>query len=236
MKPDREPRAGAGPQPSLTAEAADKPGWRLVEPLERISEIWFGVVMVLTFTCSLSVRDAGRTEVRDMLIDALGCNLAWGILDGFMHLVAAFVQRGRGIAALRIVHSDAGPGQAYAAIAGVLPPLFTSALAAPDFEALRQKLRGVPVPPSPRLTRKNWVSAFGIFGLVFLSTFPIAIPFMLIRDARLALRVSNGIAIVILFLTGYAFGRHASHHPWRMGLGMVLVGSVLVAITIALGG
>jgi VIT1/CCC1 family predicted Fe2+/Mn2+ transporter len=71
---------------------------------------------------------------------------------------------------------------------------------------------------------------------VFLSTFPIAIPFMLIRDARLALRVSNGIAIVMLFLAGYAFGRYASYHPWRMGLGMVLIGTVLVGITIALGG
>jgi hypothetical protein len=33
--------------------------------------------MVLTFTGSLSVADAGRADVRAMLIGALGCNLAW---------------------------------------------------------------------------------------------------------------------------------------------------------------
>ena len=37
--------------------------------------------MVLTFTGSLSVAEAGRDDVRTMLIGALGCNLAWGIID-----------------------------------------------------------------------------------------------------------------------------------------------------------
>ena len=76
---------------------------RALEPMETISEIWFGLIMVLTFTCSLSVNGAGREEVRTLLIGALGCNLAWGIIDSVMHLVRCFVERGAAIARLRAV-------------------------------------------------------------------------------------------------------------------------------------
>jgi len=51
---------------------------RVLEPNERISEVLFGLIMVLTFTGSLSVAESGRDDVRAMLIGALGCNLAWG--------------------------------------------------------------------------------------------------------------------------------------------------------------
>ena len=42
---------------------------------------------------------------------------------------------------------------------------------------------------------------------MFLSTFPVVIPFIFMSNVGPALRVSNAIAIVMLFLTGYAFGR-----------------------------
>ena len=51
---------------------------RELDPMERVSEILFGLIMVLTFTCSFSVLRAGREDVREMFIGALGCNLAWG--------------------------------------------------------------------------------------------------------------------------------------------------------------
>jgi hypothetical protein len=57
------------------------PSSRVLEPGERISEVLFGLIMVLTFTGSLSVAEAGREDIRTMLVGALGCNLAWGIID-----------------------------------------------------------------------------------------------------------------------------------------------------------
>jgi VIT1/CCC1 family predicted Fe2+/Mn2+ transporter len=72
--------------------------------------------------------------------------------------------------------------------------------------------------------------------LVFLCTFPVVIPFMLMTDPEIALRVSNAVAIAMLFLCGYAFGRHSGVHPWAMGLSMVAFGVALVAVAIALGG
>jgi VIT1/CCC1 family predicted Fe2+/Mn2+ transporter len=64
----------------------------------------------------------------------------------------------------------------------------------------------------------------------------VAIPFSVIADPRLALRVSNGVAVLILFLAGYQLGRYSGHRPWKMGVAMVAVGSAMVGVTIAAGG
>ena len=59
---------------------------------------------------------------------------------------------------------------------------------------------------------------------------------MVVRQPRLALRLSNAVAVLMLFILGSSLGRHAGRPGWRTGLGMVGVGLVLVAITVALGG
>jgi VIT1/CCC1 family predicted Fe2+/Mn2+ transporter len=76
----------------------------------------------------------------------------------------------------------------------------------------------------------------GIFLLVVLSTFPVVIPFILMQDAARALRVSNAIAITMLFVAGYAYGRFVGRRPWLLGIAMVLLGTLLVALSKALGG
>jgi hypothetical protein len=49
---------------------------RILNPLERFSEIVFGLIMVLSFTGALSVAEVGREDIRIMLLGAIGCNLA----------------------------------------------------------------------------------------------------------------------------------------------------------------
>jgi VIT1/CCC1 family predicted Fe2+/Mn2+ transporter len=71
---------------------------------------------------------------------------------------------------------------------------------------------------------------------VFLSTFPVAIPFIVFQQTFTAMRVSNAIAVILLFAVGYAYGRITGRHPWQVGIGMVVLGSFVVAGTIALGG
>jgi VIT1/CCC1 family predicted Fe2+/Mn2+ transporter len=210
---------------------------RVLEPYERISEVLFGLIMVLTFTGSLSVADAGRDDVRAMLIGALGCNLAWGIIDGLFYLMGCLSEQGRGIRSLRALRKAAAPEEAHRVIAGALPPMVAATLGPAEFESMRQKLVQLPEPPSrPRLGKDEWLGALAVFFWVFLTTFPVAIPFIFMDNLGQAMRVSNAIAVVLLFATGYAFGRVAEYRPWLTGLAMVVLGSVLVGVTIALGG
>ena len=217
--------------------AAKEKSRRVLDPTERFSEILFGLIMVLTFTGSLSASASGHNEVRTMLIGALGCNLAWGIIDAIFYIMNTLGTRGHGVVALRRLRELTDPAKARDLLASELPPMLVSALRPEDFDMLRQRLVALPDPPARApFHRDDLRGALGVFLLVFLSTFPVAIPFLVMHDAMLALRVSNGIAIVLLFLGGYSLAKYSGFHPWRLGLGMVGIGVVLVALTIALGG
>lgn len=210
---------------------------RVLDPNDRITEVLFGLIMVLTFTGSLSVATSAREEIRTMLLAAAGCNLAWGIVDAVMFLMTQLSDRNRTLAAYRTARSATDPEAARAAVADALPPLVVSVLSAEEIDGIRARLARQPEPPvAARLTRDDWRGALGVLLLVFLSTFPVVLPFLFVGDARLALRLSNVIAIGMLFGAGWALGRLAGGHPLRSGLWMVLIGAVLVAVTIALGG
>jgi hypothetical protein len=213
------------------------PSGRVLEPYERVSEVLFGLIMVLTFTGSLSVAEAGREDVRTMLIGALGCNLAWGIIDGLLYLMGRMSEQGRGLRAWRALRRASSPASAQRAIAGVLPPLVAAALSPAEYESVRQKLLSVAEPPArPRLGKADWLGALAVALWVIVTTFPVAIPFMFMENVARAVRLSNAIAVGLLFVTGWAFGRIVDYHPWLTGLAMVIVGSALVALTMALGG
>jgi hypothetical protein len=210
---------------------------RVLEPHERISEILFGLIMVLTFTGSLSVAEAGRDDVRTMLIGALGCNVAWGIIDAVLYLMGCLAEKGRGLMTFRAVRKATDPQKARRLIAEALPSVLASVLQPAELEAMHQRLKQLPEPTQrARLRMDDWRGALGVFLLVFFATFPVVIPFIFMRNAVPALRTSNLIAIVMLFMLGYAFGRTGGRNPWVMGLSMVVLGAALVALTMALGG
>lgn len=218
------------------SEESGKSTRRVLEPNERISEVLFGLIMVLTFTGSLSVAEADRGEVRTMLIGALGCNLAWGIIDGVFYLMGCLHERGIGTRALRALQKATIPEEGHRIIAGVMPSAMAHVLGPAELESMRQKLVQLPEPPRPRLRKEDWLGALGVFLWVFVTTFPVAIPFIFMNDVARAMRFSNAIAILMLFIAGCAFGRVSECRPWLTGLAMVVLGSALVGMTIALGG
>lgn len=210
---------------------------RVLDPIERVSEVLFGLIMVLSFTGSLSVAEAGRAEVRTMLLGALGCNLAWGIIDGVFYLMGCLAERGHGLLTLRAIRREPDPQKAQLLIAGALPPVVASILQPVELDTMRQRLKELPDPPDRAgIPKEAWLGALGVFLLVFLSTLPVVIPFTFMKDITRALRVSNAIAIAMLFLTGHAFGRMTGRHPVWAGIAMVVLGAMLVGATIALGG
>ena len=225
----------AGAEPSDgPAERSPK---RALEPIERVSEVLFGLIMVLTFTGSLSAAESGRAEIRAMLFGALGCNLAWGLIDAIMYLMGCLTDRAQRANTVRQVRQAATPEAGRQLVADALPPAVAAALPADALEKVRLHLHGLPEPPTgPRLHAEDWRGAAGVFLLVVLSTVPVVLPFVFMRDAMVALRVSNAIAVSMMFLMGYAFGRLANARPWFMGLVMVVLGAALVSLTMALGG
>ena len=210
---------------------------RVLDSIDRVSEVLFGLIMVLTFTGSLSIAEAGREDVRTMLIAALGCNVAWGIIDAMLFLMGRLAGRSQSLATYLAVRKATDPQKARRLVADALPPVVASIMDPAELETIRRRLMQLPEPPErAHLSTDEWLGSIGVFLIVFVSTFPVVIPFIVMQNVGPAMRVSNAIAIVMLFLTGYAYGSITGRHPWLVGLGMVVVGSILVAMTMALGG
>ena len=191
---------------------------QVLDPIDRVLEILAGVIMVLTFTNVLSVSHAGEADVRAMLIASLGCNLAWGIIDAIMYLMNSLAARGHELDVLRAVRAARDPNESERILADDLPERVAAVLRPGELEPLLQRLRALPEPSArPRLTGEDWLGALGIFSLVFLSTLPVILPFLFVSKPALALRVSNLVAIGLLFLTGYLFG--AKYRPRCVAVG-----------------
>src|SRR5260370_38281677 len=219
------------------SEVPAEPRENVLDPMERISEVLFGTIMALTFTCTLGIATADTITIQTMLIGALGCNLAWGIIDAGVYLLTNVNNQARKLLTLRAMREAPDLGTAQRIIADELPPLLVPIVSTEQLELMRQRLRQLPEPPErPQLTKRDWIAALGICALRFRSVFPIAIPFIFMSDVRSALRVSNVIATVMLFACGYAFGLRGGLRPWVMGLSMVAIGGAFVGVAIALGG
>ena len=207
-----------------------------LDPVSRSTELLFGLIMVLTFTASLNAAEAGRIEVRVMLIAALGCNLPWGLIDAVMYLLSTRGERAFAARTLAEVRGAETPEAARSVITGALPPVILPALTTDDLDRIRAHVASLPdMGPAPRLGSADYLAATAVFLLVFVGTLPVVIPFIFFRDPQIALWISHAVAIALLFLTGWSLGRHWGR-AWQVGISMVVVGLALVAVALALGG
>jgi hypothetical protein len=209
----------------------------VLNPVDRVSEMLFGLFMALTFVGAVSVADHGDAQIRTMFIAALGCNLAWGLVDAVMYLVRAVTDRGRLLTLIRSVQRapDAETGRRL--IESSISRVAAGLLSTAEIEAARERILALESPPPrPKLKRDDLVAALAIFLIVVATTFPVVLPFLLFDDVRTAKNVSRVIALAMLFAGGLALGKYAGYGSWRAGLLMVGLGMVLVLAINALGG
>ena len=209
----------------------------VLSPVDRVSEMLFGLFMALTFIGAVSVAGDGRQTVREMFAAALGCNLAWGLVDAIMYLVRTVTERGKGLTLARNVREapDAESGRKY--LEDALPRTVSGFLSPVETEAIRGRVMALPsIPARPKLAGQDLVAALLIFLLVVGATFPVVLPFAFIEDVKAATTASRGISLVMLFLGGLALGRYAGYGSWKSGFIMAAVGTALVVAINALGG
>lgn len=210
---------------------------RLLSPVERLSEILFGLIMALTFTCTIRIASAQDTDVRQIMIAAIGCNVAWGLVDAVMYLLMTLTEKGHNLTILNFVRESKESEKVHSFIVEALPPVIASVMKPEEIEGIRQRIYHLSNPPSSAwFTFRELKTAAGIFLLVFLSTFPIVIPFFFIEEVQTALRTSNVVAIILMFCCGWILGRYAGRNRIVMGIAMSLIGILLVLIAILLGG
>ncbi|AMO25283.1 membrane protein [Ramlibacter tataouinensis] len=216
--------------------ATNEPREPVLSPVERVCELCFGLFMALTFVGAVSAATAGADAGRLMFYTALGCNLAWGLADAVMYLVRTLTQRARRLRLAAAIRADADPARGLRRLKAELTGVIWTLVGDAELEAVRARLAALPqLPPKPHLTGPDYVAAAGIFVLVVLGTFPVALPFLFLATPT-ALLVSRVLTLAMLFACGLALGRYAGGGGWKSGLAMTVVGVALTAAIIALGG
>ncbi|HTO58811.1 MAG TPA: hypothetical protein VMJ74_13510 [Pseudomonadales bacterium] len=211
-----------------------------LDPASHLGEILFGLIMTLTFTLGAGVLlGGGEGASRELLRAALGCNVAWGVIDAALYLLGVFFDRGRLARLGRAIAATNDPLEARALVASELDEVLVPITAEQTREALYDhvatRVRSTPR-RSPGLTGQDLIAALVIFVTVVGATLPAAAPFLLIDDPRLALRASNLVLVALLFGVGFRWARFTSVGPWVAGAALMSLGIALVAIAIALGG
>jgi hypothetical protein len=217
---------------------------RYLEPADRLNEILFGLIMVLTFTLTAGIAIGdGPGAGRELLIATIGCNVAWGLIDGAMYLTTCLLERSRGQRRLRALHAAHDEAAAlkvvHDAVEEAVGGGVTAAATVEEHTRLLRLVRDmalrVPAEQS-RLRREDVLGAVASALLVMLTTVPAAIPFLFIESPWRALRVSNLLLLGALFAVGYQWGKYSFLNRWIAGLVFLVAGLALVATAIALGG
>jgi hypothetical protein len=206
-----------------------------------MGEILFGLIMTLTFTlgAGLIVQEEGREGARQLLIATIGCNIAWGIIDGVFYILGQLFERGRLRRVAVSVKTATSDTEARAHIAGeldeVMERVTTDAERDSLYAAIARNLRSRDPEPN-RLRKADVMGGVASFWLVFFSSLPAALPFLFIDDSWIALRVSNALLLALLFYVGYRWSKLTLAKPWLAGLVFLFAGTLLVVAAIALGG
>jgi hypothetical protein len=209
----------------------------ILSPVDRVSELLFGLFMALTFVGAVSVAEGGREQIRTMLIASFGCNIAWGLVDAVMYLVRTVTDRGRLLTLIRSVRDAPDAESGRRLIGSSLSRVAAGLVSSAEIEAMRGRIVALPsLPARPTLKWHDVLAAAAIFLIVVASTFPVVLPFVLTQDVGTAKNVSRAIALAMLFLGGLALGRYAGYGGWKVGFMMAGLGTVLVIAINALGG
>jgi len=218
----------------LPKERAREP---VLDTVDRVSELCFGLFMALTFVGTVSAATGGEAAGHKMLYTAIGCNLAWGLADAVMYLVRTIANRARRHALALAIHREpdaaAGVRALRERLSAALDPFVSDA----DLESIRKRIAASgSLPEHARFVRDDFLAALGIFIIIVLSTFPVAAPFVLVRHVPTALLISRVLTLAMLFFCGFALGGYAGWKGWKAGLSMMALGVLLTMAIIALGG
>lgn len=217
-----------------------RPLHRHLDPADTLGELIFGIIMVLTFT--IGARLLGPEEPldsRELLVAALGCNIAWGIIDGFLFLLGQVYERRR----QATIQGELRQARDEPAALAVLRRALDSDLAAlggtPERDRYHASIaaaaRTVPA-QTVRITGADVRGACLVFFLVAITAVPAALPFLLLEDSYVALRTSNALMTALLFVVGYLWGKQIGARPALAGALIMSIGIALVLVAIPLGG
>lgn len=221
---------------------------RLLDPIDRLSETIFAVLTLLSFTLAFVFFEftvhpgepITPQELNDLVIAALGATLAWGLISGVIYALTSVFERGEKHRLLSAIQQAETQEDAIQVIADeldhILEPITRLEKRQLLYEEMYDHLKDSQ-PQPVGLTGDDFAGAVGCMLVAILAVLPSLLPLVLLQNnVQLAIRISNLISFGVLFFAGYQWGKYSGTNPFKIGLLLILIGTILVAIAIPLGG
>ena len=221
---------------------------RLLDPIDRLSETIFSILILLTFTLAFRIIKLGsdptqaipNTYINELLIGAAGATLAWGIIDGIMYALMSMFERGERHRLLRQLKDASTEEEGIQVVADeldhILEPITGEQQRRLLYQDVLEHLRDGQAQPV-RLTREDIAGGFGSVLVAVIAVLPSFVPFLLFyNNPAFAIRASNVVSFFVLFVSGYQWGKYTGSNPWGTGLLLASIAAVMVLIAIPLGG
>lgn len=221
---------------------------RLLDPIDRLVEGIYSVLIVLTFTLAARAVNThgGQVVLEDwdtvlqLFAAAAGCALAWGLIDGAMYVLTCAFERGKDRRLYRLIRAapsqEAGVTMLADELDDELGYLASETERGQIYSTLYQRLRMAPPPPTG-FKKEDFAGGFGTFLVAVGAAIPVLLPLLLVPGSvEMRVRASNLVAFALLFIMGYGWGRYAGGKPFLYGLMLLILGVSMVLIAIPLGG
>jgi hypothetical protein len=213
---------------------------RYLDPSETLLEVLFGLIMALTITTGARLLSERADIVGiELALALLGCNVAWGIIDGAFYLLGTLFNRNRRVQFINRVRAAANETEALAVVSEEFDLEGEPPLRAEDktkFHGSLVELFRHAGTARARLGVDDAIAAVLIVALVSATAIPGLIPLLLIQDGFIALRVANALQVILLFFVGYWWAHYSGSNGWLTGLAIALLGTALVLLAVPLGG
>lgn len=185
-------------------------------------------------------RSGGKyVSARIVIFAVLGCNIAWGVVDGIVYIFSNLLERGRLSKFVSYVKSNS-PEKVVTILENEIENTIFKSL---NHEEKKQistdflKSISKVTPQKTHITKDDMFGSLAIFVLVFTSGFIAVVPFFFLpNNVYLALKLSNIISIILLFNVGYQWAKYPDRNKIKTGVAMVLIGFFIAAVTTLLGG
>src|SRR5881394_2611361 len=149
---------------------------KYLDPASRLGEILFGLIMVLTMTLTAGLTAAdGKEGVHQLLWAAIGCNIAWGVIDAVMYVMNCITVRSGKVRLVEAVQSAPDAPAALNLIREQIEPELQELLDPEDAEAMSHSvlkhIREASI-KSKSVSEDDFYGALACFCLVFFSCLP----------------------------------------------------------------
>lgn len=230
---------GAKPQPAFLEN--------VIDPLDRLSESVFSILILLTFTMTSWMLGFSETHdqepnaqnILDLAIAALVTITAYGVIDGVIYTLLTMFGRGQSYHLLQCVQAAESDQKAVTVIADNLDYILEPITGEKDRQIIYSNILTCLRGSRPRkigLKKEDVIAGLTHVLIAVLAVTPSLLPLVVLRqNPQTAILVSNSVSFALLFLVGYRWGKYSGANPWKTGLIILAIITTLVLFLFWLG-